>query len=130
MQLQPIASVCVHAGDKSCISLKESPLINVAFGVHWGLCTVWMGVMDGFGGVGGGLGGGWFSSLAERTLEVILDGIFQQNWALLEMGLTLSVSAQGKELMAGKQPGMSPSAHASTPRICAESLKTSRHLLL
>lgn len=54
--------------------------------------------------------------------------IFYQN-RLFQNGLTLSVCA-GKELMAGKQPGMSPSAYDNTQRICAESLKTSRHLLL
>lgn len=54
--------------------------------------------------------------------------IFQQD-SLFQNGLTLSVCA-GKELMAGKQPGMRPSAYDNTQRICAESLKTSRHLLL
>lgn len=39
-------------------------------------------------GVDGGHGWGRAGSpsLAERTLEVMLDGIFQQNWALLKMG--------------------------------------------
>lgn len=83
-----------------------------------GFISVQMGVMDGAifplldrNGPGGGTG-----------------LTFKQN-RLIGNGLTLSVCA-GKELMACKQPRMSPSAYDNAPRICAESLKTSRHLLL
>lgn len=69
-----------------------------------------------------------FIPFEEWVLCPDIGRIFKQS-RLFGKGLTLSVYA-GKELMAGKQPGMNPSTYDNAQRICAESLKTSRHLLL